>query len=292
MLRTTRNNELVEVDRNDLPLVTKLNHYIEYDEQENGELAGVNLHFGSRNFGVKVCKYWMKKATLPMSNKEMREATEDFKEKYAFLHHGDMLDFREALLEFQEKLKEKHITGYLHGENLCGYLCDMCFAQLYAQYNHKTVQGLITGILKKYGIGVSRIITSVHNFIDLQDHVIRKSAIRAYAGEEMLVPFNMRDGIAICEGKSNAAWLNSCAHGAGRKMSRSAAKRDLSLDEFKQTMKGIYSTTVCSGTLDESPMVYKDTEEIVRLIQDTCTIKAVLKPRINIKATNGGEEVI
>ena len=267
-----------------------MNHFIEYDEQVDGELSGVTLHFGSRNFGVKVCKYWMRKATLPMSNKEMKAATEEFKEKYSFLHHGNMEGFREALLDFQKGIKEKQITGYLHGENLCGYLCDMCFAQLYAQYNHVTVQNLISGILKKYSIGIDRIITSVHNYIDLQDHTIRKSAIRAYAGEEMLVPFNMRDGIAICEGLSNGEWLNSCAHGAGRKMSRAKAKENLSMDEFKETMKGVYSTTVCPGTIDESPMAYKDTEEIVRLIQETCTIKTILKPKINIKAANGGEE--
>ena len=267
-----------------------MNHYIEYDEEENGELAGINLHFGSRNFGVKVCKYWMRKATLPMSAKEMKIATEDFKEKYMFLHHGNMQGFHEALLDYQEKIKQRHITGYIHGEYLKGYLCDLCFAQLYAQYNHKTVQGLITSILKKYGIGVNRIITSTHNYIDLQDHTLRKSAIRSYAGEEILVPFNMRDGIAICEGKSNGDWLNSCAHGAGRRMSRSAAKRNLNLEEFKKTMEGIYSTTVCLGTIDESPMAYKDTEGIVKLIQETCTIKTILKPKINIKATNGGEE--
>lgn len=264
-----------------------MNHFIEYDEQVDGELSGVTLHFGSRNFGVKVCKYWMRKATLPMSNKEMKAATEEFKEKYSFLHHGNMEGFREALLDFQKGIKERQITGYLHGENLCGYLCDMCFAQLYAQYNHITVQNLISGILKKYSIGIDRIITSVHNYIDLQDHTIRKSAIRAYAGEEMLVPFNMRDGIAICEGLSNGEWLNSCAHGAGRKMSRAKAKENLSMDEFKETMKGVYSTTVCPGTIDESPMAYKDTNEIRELIKETCKIKFMMLPKINIKATNG-----
>lgn len=267
-----------------------MNHFIEYDEQVDGELSGVTLHFGSRNFGVKVCNYWMRKASLPMSNKEMKQATEDFKDKYIFLHHGNMEGFNEALLDFQKGLKESQLTGYLYGENLCGYLCDMCFAQLYAQYNHITVQNLISGILKKYGISVDRIITSVHNYIDLQDHTIRKSAIRAYVEEEILVPFNMRDGIAICEGLSNGNWLNSCAHGAGRKMSRTKAKENLSMDEFKDTMKGVYSTTVCPGTIDESPMAYKNTDEIVRLIQETCTIKTILKPKINIKAANGGRE--
>ena len=102
----------------------------------------------------------------------------------------------------------------------------------------------------------------------------------------MLVPFNMRDGVAICEGKSNSEWLNSCSHGAGRKMSRSEAKKTVSIDEFKNTMKNVYSTTVCQGTIDESPMAYKDTNEIVNLIKETCDIKYMMKPKINIKATD------
>jgi RNA-splicing ligase RtcB len=131
-------------------------------------------------------------------------------------------------------------------------------------------------------------IISTHNYIDFDEEtpIIRKGAIRAYVGEEMLVPFNMRDGVAICEGKSNSEWLNSCAHGAGRRMSRSKAKENISLADYEETMKEIYSTTVCQGTIDESPMAYKDTEEIKRLIQDTCEIKYLLTPKINIKAVN------
>lgn len=225
------------------------NHFIEYDEQVDGDLAGVTLHFGSRNFGVKVCAYWMSKA--------------------------------------KKQTEPGQIVGYLTGEELRGYLADMCFAQLYAQYNHMTVQNIIKKFLNIYGIKVDRVITSTHNFVDLEDHTLRKSAIRSYKGEEMLVPFNMRDGIAICEGLSNAEWLNACAHGAGRKLSRSAAKANLSLDEFVDTMKDVYSTTVCAETIDESPMAYKDTNEIVNLIKETCTIKFMMVPKINIKSTKG-----
>lgn len=151
------------------------------------------------------------------------------------------------------------------------------------------IHKVIDGIVLKYGCRCVREISSTHNYIDFSEAapVIRKGAIRAYRGEEMLVPFNMRDGVAICEGKSNPEWLCSCAHGAGRKMSRSAAKSSLDLADFKDTMKDVYSTTVCQGTIDEAPMAYKDTNEIIRLIQDTCEIKALLKPKINIKATDG-----
>lgn len=262
------------------------NHFLEYDEEKEGELAGITLHFGSRNFGVKVCKYWMNIAFKGFSNKERKDLMEDYKKEYK-KSGKPMSEFLDAWNKyFEENYACNHINGYLDGENMKGYLRDMCFAQLYAQYNHLTVQNTIKELLLKYGIKVVRVITSTHNFIDLHDHTLRKSAIRSYTGEEMIVPFNMRDGIAICEGLSNEEWLNACAHGAGRKMSRSKAKANISLDAFKESMKDVYSTTVCKGTIDESPMAYKDSEEIKRLITKTCTVKHLLVPKINIKATD------
>ena len=261
------------------------NHFCEYDECEDRDIAGVTLHFGSRNFGVKVCKYWMKKANAGVSHSEMKALQDEFKKEY-IASGKDMVDFIDAWKAYADSINAKSIKGYLTGEQMKGYLSDMCFCQLYAQYNHLTVQRVIKELLLKYGIKVKEVITSVHNFIDLQDHCLRKSSIRSYAGEKMLVPFNMRDGVAICEGKSNDAWLNSCSHGAGRKMSRSAAKKNVSLDEFKESMEGIYSTSVCAGTLDESPMAYKDTDEIKNLITETCEIKFMMKPKISIKSTD------
>lgn len=255
------------------------NHFIEYDEGD--EIAAVTLHFGSRHFGVKICKYWMSKAKGgALSKSEIKEHTKIFKGTYK----GDMKNFKSSLDKYLDGLREGHIEGYLRGDLMAGYLCDMTFAQLYAEYNHKVVQEKISEILKKNKIKVTRIIKSTHNYIDLSDRVLRKSAIRSYPGEEILVPFNMRDGIAICEGLGNSEWLNSCSHGAGRRMSRNEAKRVLNLEEFKETMKDVYSTTVCQGTIDESPEAYKDTSEIIRLIEETCRIKCFLKPKINIKA--------
>lgn len=264
------------------------NHFIEYDEQEGDKnVAGVTLHFGSRHFGVKVCKYWMGKATKTLSGNEIREITNEFKKEY-IAQGGDMTMFKIELDKVLDKHREGHISGYLHGDDLKGYLCDMCFAQLYAGYNHLTVQDVITGILHEIGVGVITKICTTHNFIDLHDHTLRKSAIRSYKGKAILVPFNMRDGIAICEGLSNPDWLCSCAHGAGRRMSRTEAKAKVSMEEFRETMKDVYSTTVCEGTIDESPMAYKDTQEIVDLIKDTCEVKYLLKPKINIKAVDSG----
>lgn len=129
-------------------------------------------------------------------------------------------------------------------------------------------------------------ISSVHNYIDFTDMVIRKGAIRSYEGERMVIPFNMRDGIAICTGKSNEDWNCSAPHGSGRIMSRNKAKDTISMDEFQQSMNGIYSTSVCPNTLDEAPMAYKDTQEIINLIKPTCLVEYFMKPDINIKDTS------
>ena len=259
------------------------NHFVEYDEEKDGGMAGVSLHFGSRNFGVKVCEYWTNIAKTGLTKQERKDYVRKFKDEYEKTHRHRMQNFLKDLDAYLSSLTNKYVQGYLNGEHMKGYLCDMCFCQCYAAYNHLTVQATIKEILQKYNIHVERTITSTHNFIDLRDHTLRKSAINAYEGEEILVPFNMRDGIAICEGKSNAEWLNSCAHGAGRKMSRSKAKEILTMEEFNNEMKDVYSTTVCENTIDESPMAYKDTNEIKDLIAETCVVKHMLVPRINIK---------
>lgn len=113
--------------------------------------------------------------------------------------------------------------------------------------------------------------------------MLRKGAIDASDGRKVCIPFNMRDGIAICIGKGNEQWLNTAPHGAGRIMSRAQAKKQIPLAEFEQSMSGIFSTSVCEGTLDESPQAYKPTDEILSLIEPTVKVIAMVKPRFNIK---------
>ena len=268
------------------------NHYCEYDVNEENNLYGITVHCGSRNFGVKVCKYWMSKTSQPLSKDELKYNTSIFKEEYIKKYgRKNMTGFKEALSDYLNALTAGHIEGFLTGENMNGYFCDMYVAKTYARFNHIILHRTIDNIVAKYGCNVTKEIVSTHNYIDFDEDVpiIRKGAIRAYEGEEMLVPFNMRDGVAICEGLSNSEWLNSCAHGAGRKMSRSKAKENVSMEEFEESMKNVYSTTVCKGTIDESPMAYKDTNEIKDLIQETCKIKYMMVPKINIKAADGGD---
>ena len=163
----------------------------------------------------------------------------------------------------------------------------MVIAQAYAKYNRMVILNKIAAIYKKMCKGkVKEIISSVHNYIDFTDMMIRKGAIRSYEGERMVIPFNMRDGIAICTGKSNKDWNYSAPHGSGRIMSRNKAKDSISIEAFQQSMEGIFSTSVCPNTIDESPMVYKDTQEIISLIEPTCLIEYFMKPVINIKDTS------
>ncbi|MBD5322877.1 MAG: RtcB family protein, partial [Bacteroides sp.] len=128
-------------------------------------------------------------------------------------------------------------------------------------------------------------IFTTHNYISVTDDVpmLRKGAIDASEYRKMAIPFNMRDGVAICIGKGNAQWLNTAPHGAGRIMSRAQAKKQILLSEFENSMTGIYSSSVCTGTLDESPMAYKRTDEILELIRPTVEVIAMIKPRLNIK---------
>lgn len=256
------------------------NHFIEI-----GSLYGnytFAIHCGSRNFGLKVCKYWENIANNPSFDKAI------FKERVKELKNNikDKTQLPKMIEEIRQEMLESNTpNGYLTGVDMSDYISDMVIAQAYAKFNHHIIIKRIEDIFKKVNGGkiIDRIHT-IHNYIDANDHIIRKGAIRSYENERMLVPFNMRDGIAICVGKSNPEWNYSCSHGAGRKMSRGQAKKVISMDEFKESMNGIYSTTINYSTIDESPMAYKDTDTIINLITDTCEIIEVVKPIINIKA--------
>lgn len=178
--------------------------------------------------------------------------------------------------------------GFLSGNLLSGYLTDMVVAQAYAKYNRMIILQKIAEIYKKMCKGkVTENISSVHNYLDFNDMIIRKGAIRSYEDELMVIPFNMRDGLAICRGKSNEDWNYSAPHGTGRVMSRNKAKENISMNDFEDSMKGIYTKSVCPNTLDESPMAYKDAQTIIEEIEPTCEILYYMKPVVNIKDTSG-----
>lgn len=127
-------------------------------------------------------------------------------------------------------------------------------------------------------------ITCIHNYVDVDHNIIRKGAIEGYAGQRGLIPLNMRDGILIVEAKGNEDWNCSLPHGAGRLMSRGEARRSLSLSDFQNEMRGIYSSSVVAETIDEAPMAYKDAEAIIEAIKPNAKIISHMKPVWNFKA--------
>lgn len=223
------------------------NHFIEYGEDQASGEGWLTIHCGSRNLGVKVANHWHNIAQNP---------------------------------------KRAKYIGFLWGDALKGYLSDMVFAQAYAIYNHQIIRDRIFAILRKLcKAKCANSVFTTHNYISVTDErpMLRKGAIDAAEGRKVVIPFNMRDGIAVCVGKGNLRWLNTAPHGAGRIMSRTQAKKQISLAEFRQTMSGVFSTSICEGTLDESPMAYKPTEEILELIKPTVEIISMIKPKLNIK---------
>jgi RNA-splicing ligase RtcB len=221
------------------------NHFIEVDKSDNDGRYWLTIHTGSRNIGFKVSNYFQNIA----------------KER------GSVKAFKG-----QEVLRGLAAAHYY-------YLIDRLVN--FAKLNRKIIQHKILHNYFKDHIGTT--IDTVHNYIDTSERVIRKGAISAYAGQTCVIPFNMRDGIAICEGLGNEAWNKSAPHGAGRIMSRSQAKKELTVEEYKEAMTGIYSSTINSSTLDEAPQVYKNKDEIVKLISDTVHIKDFLRPIYNVK---------
>ena len=223
------------------------NHFIEYGEDKDSGEGWLTIHCGSRNLGVKVANHWHNIAQNPN--------------------------------------RAKYVC-FLWGDALKGYLSDMVIAQAYALYNHQIIRDRIFTILRKLcKAKCSEAIFTTHNYISVTDEqpMLRKGAIDASEGRKVVILFNMRDGIAICIGKGNEKWLNTAPHGAGRIMSRSQAKKQIEMDDFRQTMSGVFSTSICEATLDESPMAYKPTEEILELIKPTVDIISMIKPKLNIK---------
>ena len=139
-------------------------------------------------------------------------------------------------------------------------------------------------IIERCGLTPANAFHTIHNYIDTDEMILRKGAIAAHKGEQVLIPINMRDGSVIAIGKGNPDWNYSAPHGAGRIMSRKKAKETLNMTDYKETMKGIYTTSVNEKTLDESPMAYKSLEDIVSVIHETVEIVDVMKPVYNFKA--------
>jgi tRNA-splicing ligase RtcB len=203
------------------------------------------IHSGSRNIGLQVALYYQKIA-------------------------AKMSPHQPRALE------------YLEGPVLEDYLHDMKLMQEYALKNRKAMADII---LNGMGWEANEQFSTIHNYIDLERMILRKGAVSSEKGEKILIPLNMRDGSLLCIGKGNQDWNTSAPHGAGRVMSRTQAKKELSMREFHESMKGVYSSSVRKGTLDEAPMVYKDQEHLMEYLHETCDIQHRLRPLYNFKAS-------
>ena len=253
------------------------NHFIEVNRDDEGNTYLV-IHSGSRNLGLRVCKFYQEKAV-----KEMTDISLQMRELIARMKaEGREREISEALKGIQ-KLEVKKDLAYLTGESLAEYLHDMVIAQEYARLNRETMLDIIC---RAMGITPDSVFQTIHNYIELdgEEVILRKGAVSAKAGETLIIPMNMRDGSLICVGKGNADWLCSAPHGAGRLMSRTTAHASISLEQFEASMQGIYSTSVCAETIDESPMAYKPMQEIIECIHPTVEIRKIIKPIYNFKA--------
>ena len=173
---------------------------------------------------------------------------------------------------------------YLTGEYKDRYLHDMKICQEYANLNREVMADIILRNLFNKPLNDFSFFQTVHNYINFKDNIIRKGSISAYEDEKVLIPINMRDGSILAKGKGNPDWNYSAPHGAGRLMSRTVAKESVTLEEFKESMKGIYSTSINEKTIDESPMAYKSIKDIIENIGDTVEIIDIIRPIYNYKS--------
>ena len=251
------------------------NHFIEIDKDDDGNNYLV-IHSGSRNLGVRVCKYYQELAISKLSDN-----SELVKETIQRLKNDNRTSEICSELSKLSKNKVDKDLAYVEGDDFNDYIHDMKIIQNYAHENRL----MIADIIKEYmNFTYIDCFETLHNYIDTDNMILRKGAVSAQLGERMIIPMNMRDGSLICIGKGKEDWNYSAPHGAGRIMSRSKAKKNIEIDEFKESMNGIYSTSVCNSTIDESPMAYKPMGEIIECIKDTVDIIKIIKPIYNFKA--------
>lgn len=263
------------------------NHFIELDKDDEGNVYLV-VHTGSRNLGKQVAEIYQAKAIrhLTDGSDEFEATVKRIIEEYkASGRRSELQDVIKRMRKEQKKAEPSLPADlcYVEGVAREEYLHDMRLCQRWAVLNRK----LISLLLLKFFPGASVVeeFESVHNYIS-EDNIIRKGSISATKGERCIIPLNMRDGSLICTGKGNADWNCSAPHGAGRVLSRTQAYQQITMEDFENSMNGIYSESVNDFTRDESPMVYKPASEIIANIGPTVAIDTVIRTIFNFKASN------
>ena len=244
------------------------NHFIEAYEG-----GGLVVHSGSRHLGVAVAKHYQNLTSKSMSDDKRRTIDEAIA--------TIPLEEREAWFSTHKPVVVDKSLMYLSGEYMDAYLHDIAIVQKFANANRHT---MLNRIVEHMDGKILEEINSIHNYIDVDSMILRKGSISAREGELLVIPLNMRDGLLVCKGKGNEDWNYSAPHGAGRLYSRARAKELFTVDEYRESMEGIFTTCINSGTLDEAPFVYKDYEEIMHNVEPTVEILERLIPIYNFKA--------
>ena len=243
------------------------NHFIEIDMAQDGTKYLV-IHSGSRNLGKE--EYFRQRDALIAEYKAA----------------GRRKEIQQALKELKWEHKDCLIPNdlcYLYGTYFEDYLHDVEICQQFARRNREKMAEVI---LERTGMTGSDAFHTIHNYIDTEEMILRKGAIAAHKGEKVLIPINMRDGSVLAVGQGNPEWNYSAPHGAGRLMSRTRAKSVLSMQDYRKTMEGVYTTSVNEATLDESPMAYKSLADIIDVIRDSVDVIDIMKPIYNFKASD------
>ncbi len=255
------------------------NHFIEIDKDDENNLYIV-IHSGSRHLGKEVAEYYQEEAYRELNNCSKRKIDSFIDELKA---QGRQAEIEKSIAELKKQVLSDipKALAYASGYLFDNYIHDMKIVQKYAVMNRKA---MADELIKGLGLTVKEEFTTIHNYIDTDSMILRKGAVSAKKGEKLLIPINMRDGSLICIGKGNKDWNCSAPHGAGRLFSRTQAVKNFTVEEFKQSMDGIYTTSISEDTLDECPMAYKTMDDIVNNISPTADIIKIIKPIYNFKA--------
>ena len=260
------------------------NHFIEIERASDGAYYLV-IHSGSRNLGKQAAEIYQSLAVdLHMGKEEYYNRRDEIIATYK--ETGRRGEIQEALKTLMTEYKAQSLEVpsdlcWLYGRFHEDYLHDVEICQRFARRSRELIAEII---LERAGLTTASSFHTIHNYIDTSEMILRKGAIAAHEGEQVLIPINMRDGSVLAVGKGNPDWNYSAPHGAGRIMSRTRAKQAISLEDYKAAMAGIYTTSVNENTLDEAPMAYKSLEDIIDVIRGTVDIIEIMKPVYNFKA--------
>jgi tRNA-splicing ligase RtcB (3'-phosphate/5'-hydroxy nucleic acid ligase) len=252
------------------------NHFIEVSTDTDG-FHYLTIHTGSRYVGAKIAQYYQKLAISKLRKHDLTEIIEKLKAE------GRQREIQAVIQGYKEQNPViPDDLAYLEGEDFNHYIHDMKLAQAFAKANREEIARAITENMK---FDVVDTFDTVHNYIDTDNLILRKGAVSAQKGERLIIPINMRDGSILAVGKGNEDWNYSAPHGAGRVLSRTKAMKTLNMEDFHNTMKGVWTTSVSEETLDEAPMAYKPMNEILEKVEETVAISSIVKPVYNFKAS-------